>query len=246
METDRWCLYKHTSPSGKVYIGIAKNVKHRWRGNGTGYRGSTRIWYAIQKYGWNNFTHEILAENLTREEASELEKKTIAQYKSTDPRYGYNLTHGGYDGTLCEASRQKLSHSLMGHPVSEEVKSILRKCHIKPIICLDTGEIYDSAADAARTLNICPTQINRCTLGKSKTANGLRFAKLSDYQNNTIPTFDEKPKGKKIVCIETGEIFASQTDAAKKYNTSSQSISHACTGKVETSCGLHWAFAGGS
>ena len=64
-----WCVYKHTSPSGKVYIGIAKDVKHRWRNNGAGYKGSTRIANAIKKYGWDKLKHEILFQNLTREEA---------------------------------------------------------------------------------------------------------------------------------------------------------------------------------
>ena len=79
-----WSVYKHTSPSGKVYIGIAKDVRHRWRNNGNGYRGSTRIWYAIQKYGWDNFLHEIVAENLTRDEACEME---IALIKKHNGKY---------------------------------------------------------------------------------------------------------------------------------------------------------------
>jgi hypothetical protein len=32
---------------------------------------------AIQKYGWENFSHEILAEKLTQSEANELEKYYI-------------------------------------------------------------------------------------------------------------------------------------------------------------------------
>lgn len=35
----RWILYRHTSPSGKVYIGITfKSVNKRWNG-GDGYLG---------------------------------------------------------------------------------------------------------------------------------------------------------------------------------------------------------------
>lgn len=51
-EKQTWCVYMHTSPSNKVYIGITCDVKHRWRSNGEGYKGGTRIYYAIKKYGW--------------------------------------------------------------------------------------------------------------------------------------------------------------------------------------------------
>lgn len=239
---DTWCLYKHTSPSGKVYIGIAKDVKHRWRANGNGYKGSTRIWYAIQKYGWENFTHEIIAENLTREEASELEKKTIAEYNSTDTRFGYNLTSGGYDGVLSEESLEKLSHSLTGHPVSDYVKKVLRDSHIIPVICLETLETFDCAASASMKTGIDSTNISKCCNGKAGSAGGYHFAKLSDYENGTIPEFKPKPKGRPVLCVETGEKYKNQTEAAKAFGVSSQAISHACTGKVETSAKMHWKF----
>lgn len=56
-----WSVYKHVDPYGKIYIGVTKDVKHRWRGNGRGYIGGTAIWDAIQTYGWDNFQHEIVA-----------------------------------------------------------------------------------------------------------------------------------------------------------------------------------------
>lgn len=39
MESDKlYCVYKHTAPNGKVYIGITKQKpKYRW-GRGSGYR----------------------------------------------------------------------------------------------------------------------------------------------------------------------------------------------------------------
>ena len=67
-------VYKHTSPSNKVYIGITKlNLK----------------------YGWNNFQHEILYSELSEKEAKQIEIYLIAYYNSTDHNYGYNKTKGG-------------------------------------------------------------------------------------------------------------------------------------------------------
>ena len=243
MEADHcWSLYKHTSPSGKVYIGMAKNVKHRWRANGNGYKGSTRIWYAIQKYGWDNFKHEILAENLSREEASELEKKTIREYRATDPMFGYNLTDGGYDGVQNEESRLRKSESLSGHPVSNEVREKLRRFHSIPIICLETMKVYGNSKDASADMGICSTSIGKNCNGVASHAGGFHFAKLSDFENDTIPIFKSNPIGRPVVCIETGKTYGSQREAATEYKVSSQAISHACTGKTETCAKMHWKF----
>ena len=61
---DNWTVYKHISPSGKVYIGITSIVPElRWK---KGYGKQTIFGKAVGKYGWNNFTHEILFTHLTK------------------------------------------------------------------------------------------------------------------------------------------------------------------------------------
>lgn len=240
--SDEWSLYKHTSPSGKVYIGIAKDVKHRWRANGSGYKGCTMFRFAIQKYGWENFTHEILAKGLSREEASALEKHLIAEYKSTDPRYGYNLTDGGYDGIQSKESRIRKSNSLKGHAVSESAREKLRDSRSIEVICIETNQVFKSAKEASKATGICAASIGKCCSGKSSHAGGYHFAKMADFINDTVPTFCPNPLGASVMCLETGEVFRSQSDAAKAYGVTSQAISHACTGKVKTSANLHWKF----
>ncbi len=94
-----YIVYKHTSPSGKVYIGITgQTTKQRWGCNGNGYKYCPYFWRAIQKYGWENIEHEILYEGLTEEEACEMEVKLIAEYNATDPAHGYNDLIGGTSG----------------------------------------------------------------------------------------------------------------------------------------------------
>ena len=236
-----WCVYKHTTPSGKIYIGIAKDVKHRWRGKGSGYKGSTRIANAIKKYGWDNIKHEILFSNLTKEEACQKEIELIKKFNSTDPAFGYNLLSGGQCGLHSEETKAKIQKSNMGHSVSENVRKRLSVVHSVPIICLDTKKVYASAKIAAKELNICYSSIGKVCNGRAQFAGGLRFAKLKDYKNNTIPKFQNSSNHeKRIVCVTTGEVFKSETEAAKKYGVTSQAISHACTGKVKTCCGLAW------
>lgn len=97
-EDNKWCVYMHTSPNNKKYIGITKqNPKKRWQ-NGYGYK--TQMFYrAIQKYGWDNIRHEILKSKLSLEDANYYEKCYIRELKTDDPLYGYNCTVGG-DGVI--------------------------------------------------------------------------------------------------------------------------------------------------
>jgi len=90
-----YIVYKHTSPSGKVYIGITSkdNPNHRWQ-NGKGYKGK-HFYYAVKKYGWENIKHEVLYEGLSQEEAKQKEIELIDYYDSTNPKNGYNVSPGG-------------------------------------------------------------------------------------------------------------------------------------------------------
>lgn len=87
-------VYMHKNKiNGKVYIGQTCNLDKRW--HSSSYIGCTYFYNAIQKYGWNNFEHIILKNNLTSKEADNLEIKYIAKYKSTNSQFGYNLSEGG-------------------------------------------------------------------------------------------------------------------------------------------------------
>lgn len=89
-----YSLYVHINKDdcNKCYVGISKNPKKRWK-NGEGYKNQYKFYNAIQKYGWDNFKHIILLENLTLEEAWEKEKEYIKKYDSIND--GYNVAEGG-------------------------------------------------------------------------------------------------------------------------------------------------------
>lgn len=116
-------VYMHTNKiNGKKYIGITcQKPNQRWR-NGKGYKiGSFKG--AIDKYGWDNFEHIILFENLTREEACKKEIELISKYKTMDKDYGYNLCEGGnltvgYHHSI--KSREKMSNARKGLYVGEK------------------------------------------------------------------------------------------------------------------------------
>lgn len=88
-----WLVYEHTSPSGRIYIGITnQSPNRRWK-NGLGYYHNIPFYAAIKKYGWNNIKHRVLVQDLTKEEAKELEKLFISKNKGNG--ISYNITDGG-------------------------------------------------------------------------------------------------------------------------------------------------------
>lgn len=152
-----WIVYKHTSPSGKVYIGVTSksNPNCRWS-RGKGYRGSHGIYNAVLKYGWDNIRHEILFTGLSELEAKELEKILIKFYKSIG--ISYNITDGG-DGKIgcrtSEETKHKISLANKGktHKMPPELKDKLIKLHERPVVQLDLDNniirSFSSAKSAA-------------------------------------------------------------------------------------------------
>ena len=73
----KFCVYKHTTPSGKIYIGItSQKPSERWQ-EGKGYGSNNHFTNAILKYGWSNITHEVLFEGLSKEEAEVAEPTMV-------------------------------------------------------------------------------------------------------------------------------------------------------------------------
>lgn len=117
METNdkKYIIYMHTSPSVKRYIGItSQEPNKRWKSDGSGYKEQPYFWNAIQKYGWGNFKHEILMQDVTFENACKLEQEFIQYYKTYDRAYGYNLTLGGEGRLLTDEQKKKLSEQRQG------------------------------------------------------------------------------------------------------------------------------------
>lgn len=88
-----------------MYVGQTCNLSERWRNNGKNYFNSIKFYNAIKKYGWDNFTHEVVYSNLNKQAADKLEKELIHKYNSIEE--GYNLKEGGSRGELSTKSLAK-------------------------------------------------------------------------------------------------------------------------------------------
>ena len=180
---NNYCIYAHISPSNKAYIGITcQKPNRRWHG-GSGYREQPKFYNAIKKYGWDNFKHIILFENLTESQACELETKLIEQYDSI--KNGYNQTNGGtigYHYKHSEETKLLLSKLRKGVPLNPEhkLKSIAqlaknREKRQREVYCIETRETFKSIKEAANAYNLRAEHICECCKGKRKTCGKLHW-----------------------------------------------------------------------
>ena len=109
-----YTVYQHINKiNNKVYIGITSQIpEQRWGTNGNNYKSSPHFYSAIQKYGWDNFEHNILFTNLTKDEACSKEQELIKKFNSNNREYGYNSTSGGEMCKLNIEARNKISQAM--------------------------------------------------------------------------------------------------------------------------------------
>lgn len=164
-EDNRWTVYIHIVPkevSGKLwdkyYVGItSQDIHKRWGYNGCNYK-NLYFYNAVKKYHWNNIQYEIIANNLTHDEANKLEISLIKALKSNDKKYGYNISSGGDGGNKKEVIPVK-QYDTKGNFICE----------------------YSSAAEAARILGFDRTHITRCCK-HGGTTHGYMFSYINDLR----------------------------------------------------------------
>ena len=188
-----YILYEHRNKiNGKRYIGITNNKTKRWYGKGKHYDGSPYFWAAIQKYGWDNFEHNVLIYDLTREEASRLEKHYIKTFRTCDKAFGYNLAEGGVNAPTMlgkhhsEETKLKIRNSNRGKKHSEEqnrkhsehMTGLMvgsRNPKSRAVRCITTGEVFETQREAAKVKNVLQSKISLCCQGKRSHTHGLKW-----------------------------------------------------------------------
>lgn len=191
-------VYMHISPSNKRYIGITsqKNVNKRWQ-NGGGYKTNTHFWRAICKYGWDNFQHIIIARGLDEETAKWLEIELIREWDSTNKNKGYNGTKGGDDSyERTEEIKEKNRKGKLGKKHTEETIEKIRK-----------ASLGREKSDEERE------KLSKSLMGHEVTEETKR--KIGEKQKG-----GNNHNARKVICLETMEIFECVTFAWQSINGS--------------------------
>lgn len=224
-----YIVYKHTSPNGKSYIGLTCQTMERRARGGLGYLECTAFYNAIQKYGWDNFAHEVLESDLSFEQACERERYYIALFKTLTSENGYNLENGGrVNCRVSEETRAKISESLTGRkrgPASNETKRKISVAHTGMKMPPRSEEHCKKLSVSLTGRAFSEEHCRNISLGKQGTQAG---------KNN--------PRARGVLCVETGVVFDTVKDAAAFVAGSPKNIIHACAGRLKTSGGYHWKY----
>lgn len=229
-----YTVYMHTTPSGKRYVGITcQNPKSRWQ-NGNGYCYNDYFYKAIKKYGWDNIKHEILFENLTKEEAEQKEIALIAEYKSNQREFGYNIQNGGNCvGTHSEETKEKIRKASSMHKHSKETKEKISESRKG-----EKNPNYGKRFSEEHKQKISKSQKGEKGFWYGKHPSKETLKKLSNARKG-----DKNPIAKPVICIETKVYYATISEASANFNIHSSSITMVCKGKRKTAGGYHWQYA---
>ena len=122
--------------NGNKYIG-----KHKAAQFDSQYLGSGIILTnAISKYGFENFTCEVLEWCYSRQQLNDREIYWIGYYDAVEDDKFYNIASGGEGGYLGEKVRLKSKQSKLGHVVSQETRDKISKANKGKIKSLETRE----------------------------------------------------------------------------------------------------------
>lgn len=107
------------------------------------------------------------------------------------------------------------------------------------VICVNTGEIYESISEAERINNI--RGISACCRGETHTIGGCQWRFYEEGNKYELNEIQYKPGNRqKVICIETQKVYSSIVEAEKE--TGATNISLVVLKERETSGGLHWDY----
>lgn len=189
-----WDIYMITNlVNSKVYIGQTKQrLQTRFSQHLCPNSSCKALRAAVRKYGRESFEILKLTTAETQEEADELERKWIRWTRANNPKYGYNQTDGGRGNGAAfndevkrnmSISRRGSGNSFYGKKHSEDSLRMMRESHAgqrhywqeKAVVCIDTGERFQSITEAAKAKGLNRGKIGDVCRGARKSTGGTHW-----------------------------------------------------------------------
>ena len=242
MSDANYSVYCHTNTiNGKQYIGITKRgSEKRWGNNGYRYHNQA-FGAAVDKYGWNSFTHETLLTGLTKEQAEAEERRLISELGTLSPG-GYNLTTGG--GLGCEvsdATRQKLRAVHLGKPKKPEAIEKTAAYHRGKTVSEETRRKLSEARKGLKESEEWRRRIGESSKGRKWTEEQRKnYLKSRVYSKGG----DCKTARRVAKYTKDGifiEIYGSVSEAQASIGNNHH-VSECCMGKVGSAGGYVWKY----
>ena len=216
------CFYVGKGKGGRAYKMRDRNLHHR---------------AIVKKLSDLGMMVEVrmVASGIAESEAFRIEQERIAFWRAAGIDLA-NKTNGG-EGT-----------------------SGLPAINRKMVFCSTTGEIFDSAASAAKRFGMKKDAVSQACGGRSESANGMFFRYVDEPHRAKDPLKQARlrkrvscPKSygsilggvdaagrsatgpaktsRPVVCVDTGEIFPSASEAARYFGVCKSSVIELCLGK---------------
>ena len=229
-----YCVYMHRNKiNDKKYIGITcRKPEHRWGKDGHSYKGQV-FKKAIDKYGWNNFDHVILFNELSAEDAYKKEQEMIKLYKSNQKEFGYNLSVGGEHGSTGYLNNSMsiavYQYDLDGNFIAE----------------------YPSLSEAERVTGISNSSISSCCKGKQMYTGEFQWSytkvdKMPKIDKHQLISDKVRKKGKPVYCYDMDGNFIKKYNSARiaseETNTNQSQINVCCSGRTRYSNNFQWFY----
>ena len=236
--------------NGKQYIGQRKYDKQgKWKE----YLGSGIILSrAIEKYGLENFSKEIIEECKTKKILNEREIYWINYYNAVESDNFYNIASGG-DGGNTIAGYTDDQRKLLSTKLSNMRKGIVNigknNGNSRRVICINTMKVFDTINEASIYYNVDKDAIQQCCsdANKRKTAGEINGERMiweyyDENKNYEFVPFKRDYKYKQILCLDNNIIYNSVHEASKNTGCSIVGIRHCCTGYLKTTKGMHFSY----
>jgi group I intron endonuclease len=222
--------------NGKQYIG-----QHKGKADDAYLGSGTTLLKAIEKYGKNNFSKQIICYCQTREEADAMEKYIIAMLNAVEDNHFYNNSEGGSGGDGWRAYRKwvqehpdeaKLQWQQNGQRLQQWLNNQPKEFRTKQTIPMLEGsrKYWQEHPDELKQHLI---QMNEAKLKWQQEHPKEHLQQIEKWQK-----MGSQANSQKIRCINTGEIFNSISEASRKYNVPQPNISKCLKGERQ-SAGKH-------
>lgn len=190
-------IYKIISPTGKIYIGQSINIKQRWGiYKNLNCQSQIRLYNSLNKYGFENHILEIIEEcsleNLNKRETF-WKKHYLKQFNNNWDKVLFCELYDKGGGPKSEKTKNKISKSSLGKLKTQQHRDNIKKARIGmnftqnhkdnmsksrfkySILCIENNNIYKSAHQASKELNVYSSSIIKVCRGEYKQAKGYTF-----------------------------------------------------------------------
>lgn len=255
---DTYCVYMHTNNiNGKKYVGMTcQKPEKRWN-SGKGYINNVYFYSAIQKYGWDNFEHDVIASNLTKEEADNFEKLLIKELNLLNPNNGYNLKDGGANSRPSEISRVNIKNAAIKRCQNEEYIKRQSEAHKwqtganNPMHgkkhTEETKQKLREISSGKHPSNETKNKMSESHIGEKNPMFGKSHLDETKKKISDLNKGATNPKAKKVSQYTLDGILIKTWDyikqAAENLGIPPQNISRCCRTCKGTAGGFQWSYA---